>query len=463
MPAEEVDTYTDATSMVTGVLDHPDTLAQIPALFYKCLAYVVRREMMRSARSGCLDTSDATISREVLRRAALDFPTLFSDYLRSRPPPPSTGKRPNLDDLGELTPEDENTIVAASAFLYNCYGFVPSAASATAGSGLIGRSHSVNQSAQGLHHSRSTASALRLHPYAHSPIPARAGSTKTMTIDDDAGELPALTLHNLLRLYEGDVGVGVVHEVRHYLYSARRCRLRRCGLLAFRCAVKLLWEEVASGGDGDVLEGGTPELDEELARRLDEIMAKWHLSVHARVTGARAFDVNEDELGALQALPMNASWNAAVKERVKGIFCLGMVTEAEEVDSPTNNSRRRSSGRQEEEVVGGRGIKVSVRTMRLRTGNKGFLGRMNWEAIRGIWANLAYELLYLTNDDDERYSIQAHRKVLRNLSIQTADPPLGYPVWLSYERVGWGGHGMIHLKKKKKSYKIVPEVAKANY
>lgn len=28
------------------------------------------------------------------------------------------------------------------------------------------------------------------------------------------------------------------------------------------------------------------------------------------------------------------------------------------------------------------------------------------QAVRGQWAALAWELLYLTNDDDERYSIQ---------------------------------------------------------
>lgn len=36
------------------------------------------------------------------------------------------------------------------------------------------------------------------------------------------------------------------------------------------------------------------------------------------------------------------------------------------------------------------------------------VGQINPEVVKGIWANLAFELLYLTNDDDERYSIQAH-------------------------------------------------------
>ena len=33
------------------------------------------------------------------------------------------------------------------------------------------------------------------------------------------------------------------------------------------------------------------------------------------------------------------------------------------------------------------------------------------------------------NDDDERYSIQSHKQLLRNLTVQAADVPLGYPVF----------------------------------
>lgn len=59
------------------------------------------------------------------------------------------------------------------------------------------------------------------------------------------------------------------------------------------------------------------------------------------------------------------------------------------------------------------------------------VGRLNGECVRGQWASLALELLYFTNDDEERYSIQAHPTLLRNLTIQAADPPLGYPVYSS--------------------------------
>ncbi|XP_077997388.1 pecanex-like protein 4 [Glandiceps talaboti] len=60
-----------------------------------------------------------------------------------------------------------------------------------------------------------------------------------------------------------------------------------------------------------------------------------------------------------------------------------------------------------------------------------YIGRLNSEVVRGYWASLAQELFYFTNDDEERYSIQAHPVLLRNLTVQSADPPLGYPIYSS--------------------------------
>ncbi|XP_059178435.1 pecanex-like protein 4 isoform X2 [Physella acuta] len=59
------------------------------------------------------------------------------------------------------------------------------------------------------------------------------------------------------------------------------------------------------------------------------------------------------------------------------------------------------------------------------------IGRVNRESVMGQWANLNLELLYMTNDDEERYSIQAQPALLRNLTVQAADPPLGYPIYSS--------------------------------
>ncbi|XP_067119884.1 pecanex-like protein 4 [Centruroides vittatus] len=60
-----------------------------------------------------------------------------------------------------------------------------------------------------------------------------------------------------------------------------------------------------------------------------------------------------------------------------------------------------------------------------------FIGSLNSALVQSIWSSLCIELLYLTNDDDERYSIQAEPVTLRNLTVQAANPPLGYPVFSS--------------------------------
>ena len=41
------------------------------------------------------------------------------------------------------------------------------------------------------------------------------------------------------------------------------------------------------------------------------------------------------------------------------------------------------------------------------------VGRLSREVVRSLWASLALELLYLTNDDEERYSIQVSRGMYR--------------------------------------------------
>ena len=59
------------------------------------------------------------------------------------------------------------------------------------------------------------------------------------------------------------------------------------------------------------------------------------------------------------------------------------------------------------------------------------IGSLNSEVVRSLWASLVFELLYLTNDDDERYSIQADEMLFRNLTVEASDPPLGYAVYSS--------------------------------
>jgi len=63
--------------------------------------------------------------------------------------------------------------------------------------------------------------------------------------------------------------------------------------------------------------------------------------------------------------------------------------------------------------------------------NEAQIGKLNGESVRAYWSSLSHELLYLTSDDDERYSIQADSTLLRNITIQAANAPLGYFIFES--------------------------------
>eukprot|EP00817_Percolomonadidae_sp_ATCC50343_P003722 CAMPEP_0117421170 /NCGR_PEP_ID=MMETSP0758-20121206/2332_1 /TAXON_ID=63605 /ORGANISM="Percolomonas cosmopolitus, Strain AE-1 (ATCC 50343)" /LENGTH=421 /DNA_ID=CAMNT_0005203167 /DNA_START=1574 /DNA_END=2839 /DNA_ORIENTATION=+ len=63
------------------------------------------------------------------------------------------------------------------------------------------------------------------------------------------------------------------------------------------------------------------------------------------------------------------------------------------------------------------------------------MGQLNGEAVRAIWSSFSQELLYFTNNDDERYSVQSHPLLLRNITIHAAEPPLGYPIFNTIETI----------------------------
>ena len=69
------------------------------------------------------------------------------------------------------------------------------------------------------------------------------------------------------------------------------------------------------------------------------------------------------------------------------------------------------------------------------------------EVARAIWANLNSELIYYTNANDERFSIQAEPDILRNLLVHLAEIPLGYPVHASGAQTiyYWFTHRFIPL------------------
>ncbi len=73
---------------------------------------------------------------------------------------------------------------------------------------------------------------------------------------------------------------------------------------------------------------------------------------------------------------------------------------------------------------------ISSRTLSLQK-IKSPIVKLNSEVVKSIWSSTNLELLFMTNDDDERYSIQANHLTLRNITIQSSEPPLGYCIYNS--------------------------------
>lgn len=144
-------------------------------------------------------------------------------------------------------------------------------------------------------------------------------------------------------------------------------------LPSIRSAFKLAMDQVLLGYFSSM---------EELEENLVELDEKWYLGL-------------EDE----------PEWKKAVSRQVPNLFSVSAIE---------------SGGRTARTLY--RSHMLSLRECQVN------VGRLNPEVVKGLWASLNLELLYLTNDDDERYSIQAEERLLRNLTVQVADPPLGYTI-----------------------------------
>ncbi|XP_068195253.1 pecanex-like protein 4 isoform X2 [Antennarius striatus] len=158
-------------------------------------------------------------------------------------------------------------------------------------------------------------------------------------------------------------------EGLNWLSSSKE--LYQLALRAFRFSFKLLFDQASLG---------PMESPEELFSTLEEYERDWYIG-----------------------LVTEKGWHDSVLQEKPFLFCLG-----HDLTMGTYTGRVLSL---QEQLV--------------------HVGRLNGEGVRGQWANLSWELLYATNDDEERYSIQAHPFMLRNLTVQAADPPLGYPIYSS--------------------------------
>jgi len=150
---------------------------------------------------------------------------------------------------------------------------------------------------------------------------------------------------------------------------------RNLTVLAFRYAFKVAFDCAAMADDVGLL--GDAEL-EQLLRELDE---SWH--------------IDEDD---------SPAWSDAMERRVPNLMAL------------------RKKGPSEYQV-----LRLALKTDGVR------VAEMKEAVVHSIWASASLELRYFTNDDDERYSIQAHPTLFRNLVVQSAE----YPIFVSPPTTVW--------------------------
>lgn len=365
----KVSDYSDSTSLVTGVLDHPNTLELLPSLYMKCLVMVLRVFLNSSGRKR-FQMESPPLHPGQINYAWKKFPINWLEFLNDR-----AGVREKSDTQIDLI--NEKIIVSSAVCL-----------SAMLGLGA-------------------------------------------------AGNFSPITLPILLRLYNGQISDFTEPNLRDWFNHHSQTALKECSILAWRIAVKVLWQEVVEADGAEDMS--------QLADNLEEILSSWHLTgfssqVFKVFSGSETHPLS-DICPPLQLTP-NSAWYQAVQQRVPNIFILGEVSSADEAPA-SGRGGQRVSERSRELPAFGKETRVVARLLRLNGDNECQMGRLNRELIRGIWSNLAYELFYLTNDDDERYSIQAHPLLLRNLVLQSADAPLGYPIWTSTERIGWAGYEYI--------------------
>jgi len=188
------------------------------------------------------------------------------------------------------------------------------------------------------------------------------------------GQIPeSLGISHVLRIFSGSIAQGT--QVKELQWLASEPELFRLTLKAFRYALKIAIDCVAMGDDLSDMEYFT--MDRESA----ELDSEWFL-------GSEGSD----------------KWAVAMRRRVPHLMAL------------------RKKGSSEVQVLRLQLKEDSVRIARLRP-----------SVLQSLWASAAFELRYLANDDDERYSIQAHPTLFRNLVVQSAE----YPIYVSPPRTVW--------------------------
>eukprot|EP00927_Polykrikos_kofoidii_P038572 TRINITY_DN32985_c0_g1_i1.p1 TRINITY_DN32985_c0_g1~~TRINITY_DN32985_c0_g1_i1.p1 ORF type:complete len:1382 (+),score=223.12 TRINITY_DN32985_c0_g1_i1:245-4147(+) len=184
----------------------------------------------------------------------------------------------------------------------------------------------------------------------------------------------SLGVGHLLKAFTGSFGQGC--EQGEVTWLKERPEVFDLTVRAFRYALKVAVDCVATGEDSSTMK------DEELEEALKELDSSWHLG----------------DDGSPQ-------WQAAMEQRRRSLM-----------------SFRRKPGTAEYQVM-----RLSL------VDDEARVGLLRPEVVQCIWASASLELRYLANDDDERYSIQAHPTLLRNLIVQSAE----YPIYVSSPTTIW--------------------------
>ncbi|KAJ3115309.1 Pecanex-like protein 4 [Phlyctochytrium bullatum] len=368
-----VDAYSDSTVSLSGILDHPEALRGFPALFMKCLLYVLKRTL-GAERGIAKRLRDLPLSHSMVRNASLQFyPMDFLDSLRNK----AYSRDHSFDD--------EQAITNAALFLATC--------------------------------------CLQATP---------------------EGKFAMPSISMLWKVYRGELSDTVPSEMRQFLQTTEVEDLHGCMTLAVRWSVKILLTAEAEGEKVESMPSDS------LREEMDDLWANWHFTVQTGQGAKVRLKVSEKRKGGI-SLPLDAPWFKAIESKRPHIFCLGAVKASDEVNSPTRSTRR-SRGNSISNT-NAFSLRLSARILNKNKFEQVHVGLLWWESLRSIWANLAYELLYLTNDDDERFSIQASTRLLRNISIESAEPPLGYPIWRSCEYVDMSYHHRLFRRKGKAKMK----------
>eukprot|EP00842_Homolaphlyctis_polyrhiza_P005468 jgi/Hompol1/5922/HPOL_000313-RA len=258
----------------------------------------------------------------------------------------------------------------------------------------------------------------------------------------------SMSLMGLFDIYKGDLPYSVNSECRLWWTHAIRTSLRKTCLKAFRFAVKLVYEDVIEGGD-------TLTDPRELESKLDRAVDEWIVTIDPATSSvgsqtARPLQTNVGYyggggtagVGALGPSSVQGSdalkdaakeWQDALERGVPNLFALSKKPDQSGVLSVRMLTKRPGCAVRLG-TINGEAVKVNEKQK--RKPHLSIYLNSHTHKSNSIWANLVFELLYLTNDDDERYSIQAHELLLRNLTVQTAPPPFGYPIWVSVASIG---------------------------